>query len=80
MTRIHRESRRGICLIWQSVMTTCSMGIRDSLRNTQITVINFTNKVALYNFLSTFSGTHYVSPRTITAQIGSTFSSTGVSS
>ena len=24
-------------------------------------VINLTNKVALYNFLSTFSGTHYVS-------------------
>ena len=28
----------------------------------QFTVINLTNKVALYNFLSTFSGTHYVPP------------------
>ena len=36
----------------------------------QLTVINLTNKVALYNFLSTFSGTHYVTPRTITAEIG----------
>ena len=36
----------------------------------QLTAINLTNKAALYNFLSTFSGTHYVTPRTLTAQIG----------
>jgi hypothetical protein len=36
----------------------------------QFTVINLANKVALYNFLSTFSGTHYVTPRTYTAEIG----------
>jgi hypothetical protein len=36
----------------------------------QFTVINLTNKYALYNFLSTFSGTHYVTPRALTAQIG----------
>ncbi len=36
----------------------------------QVTIINMTNKTALYNFLSTFSGTHYVTPRAITAQIG----------
>jgi hypothetical protein len=35
-----------------------------------LTAINLTNKLALYNFLSTFSGTHYVTPRTLTAQIG----------
>ncbi len=35
-----------------------------------LTVINLTNRVALYNFLSTFSGTHYVSPRTVTASLG----------
>ena len=35
----------------------------------QLTVINLTNKYALYNFLSTFSGTHYVTPRTLTAQL-----------
>jgi hypothetical protein len=36
----------------------------------RLTVINITDKEALYNFLSTFSGTHYVSPRAITATIG----------
>jgi hypothetical protein len=35
----------------------------------QLTVINATNRYALYNFLSTFSGTHYVTPRTLTAQL-----------
>ncbi len=35
-----------------------------------LTAINITNKLALYNFLSTFSGTHYVTPRALTAQIG----------
>jgi hypothetical protein len=29
----------------------------------RLTAINLTNKVALYNFLSTFSGTHFVPPR-----------------
>jgi hypothetical protein len=33
------------------------------------TAINVTDKVALYNFLSTFSGTHYVTPRTMTAKV-----------
>ena len=36
----------------------------------RFTVINLTNKVALYNFLSTFSGTHFVTPRTYTAELG----------
>ena len=31
--------------------------------------INITNKYALYNFLSTFSGTHYVTPRALSAKI-----------
>jgi hypothetical protein len=35
-----------------------------------MTAINITNKYALYNFLSTFSGTHYVTPRALTAQLG----------
>ena len=35
-----------------------------------LTAINVTNKTALYNFLSTFSGTHYVTPRSLTAQVG----------
>ena len=36
----------------------------------QFTVVNLTNKYALYNFLSTFSGTHYVTPRAYTASLG----------
>ena len=36
----------------------------------QLTAINIADKRALYNFLSTFSGTHYVTPRAVTAQIG----------
>jgi len=39
----------------------------------QVTVVNLANNYALYNFLSTFSGTHYVTPRTVTAQIGFNF-------
>ncbi len=39
----------------------------------QVTAINVTDKRALYNFLSTFSGTHYVTPRAVTAQIGFNF-------
>jgi hypothetical protein len=35
----------------------------------QLTAINVTDKYALYNFLSTFSGTHYVTPRSVTGQI-----------
>ena len=36
----------------------------------QLTAINLANNYALYNFLSTFSGTHYVTPRSLTAEIG----------
>ncbi len=39
----------------------------------RVTAVNVTNKYALYNFLSTFSGTHYVSPRTITGEIAFRF-------
>jgi hypothetical protein len=36
-------------------------------------VTNLTNKVALYNFLSTFSGTHFLAPRELVGRIGFTF-------
>jgi hypothetical protein len=35
----------------------------------QLTAINLANGYALYNFLSTFSGTHYVTPRSLVAEI-----------
>jgi hypothetical protein len=36
----------------------------------RFTVINLTNKTALYNFLSTFSGSHFVTPRAYNAELG----------
>ena len=36
-------------------------------------LVNMTNKVALYNFLSTFSGTHFVAPRSVQIGLGYTF-------
>jgi hypothetical protein len=36
----------------------------------RLTAVNITDKYALYNFLSTFSGTHYLTPRALTAEIG----------
>jgi hypothetical protein len=38
----------------------------------RFTLTNVTNKVALYNFLSTFSGTHFIPPRT--SQVSITYS------
>ena len=45
---------------------------RTKLR-VRFSVINLTNKEALYNFLSTFSGTHFVTPRAYQLQLGVTF-------
>lgn len=39
----------------------------------RLTVTNLTNKVALYNFLSTFSGTHFVAPRAYQLSVGYSF-------
>jgi hypothetical protein len=39
----------------------------------QLTAVNITNEVALYNFLSTFSGTHFVTPRAYTVNLGFNF-------
>jgi hypothetical protein len=36
-------------------------------------LVNATNVTALYNFLSTFSGTHFLQPRTVVARIGIAF-------
>jgi len=35
--------------------------------------VNLTNKVALYNFLSSFSGTHFVAPRTVQGSVSLQF-------
>jgi hypothetical protein len=36
----------------------------------RLTIVNLTGKEALYNFISTFSGTHYVTPRAVTGMLG----------
>ena len=38
-----------------------------------VEIQNLTNVEALYNFLSTFSGTHFLQPRSVVAKIGMTF-------
>ena len=56
-----------------------SLGSENILRtdkvklSARLSFVNLTNKVALYNFESTFSGTHFVTPRTIQGKIGITF-------
>jgi Carboxypeptidase regulatory-like domain len=55
------------------------MGVDNLLRTNRqkvkvrFSVVNLTNQEALYNFLSTFSGTHFVEPRTYQVQLGWTF-------
>ncbi len=39
----------------------------------RFTVLNLTNKVAMYNFLSTCAGTHFVAPRTFRGEFGVRF-------
>ena len=39
----------------------------------RFSAVNLTNKMSLYNFLSTFSGTHFVTPRTFQVQAGISF-------
>ena len=39
----------------------------------RFSVVNLTNKEALYNFLSTFSGTHFVTPRAYQVEAGISF-------
>ncbi len=39
----------------------------------KLSVLNLTNEVALYNFLSTFSGTHFITPRSYTVTTGVVF-------
>jgi len=38
-----------------------------------VEIANLFDKVALYNFLSTFSGTHFLQPRTVAARVGFVF-------
>ena len=59
--------------IWASELTICCTrkDTNDTRRRLQIE--NLTNKVALYNFLSTFSGTHFLQPRTVVGRVAFVF-------
>ena len=45
-------------------------GGKEKRWSIQLTGVNILNKTALYNYLSTFSGTHFVTPRAVTAEVG----------
>ena len=46
----------------------------EKIRTTlKFTVTNLTNTASLYNFLSTFSGTHFVAPRSYQVELGWVF-------
>jgi hypothetical protein len=55
------------------------LGVDNLLRSNRtkvrvrFSILNLTNQDALYNFLSTFSGTHFVTPRAYQVQAGVTF-------
>jgi len=55
---------------FQLCFPTTPVGVHKSGFSARLTVVNLLDKEALYNFLSTFSGTHYVSPRALTATLG----------
>ena len=81
MDRFHQVLFRSLRLALIGILAACG-ACRDSSHPVQpkgpswslrFTVINVANKVALYNFLSTLSGTHYVTPRAETVQLGFRF-------
>jgi hypothetical protein len=41
--------------------------------NVQVSLLNLTNETKLYNFLSVFSGTHYIPPRSMSVRLGFSF-------
>ena len=72
-TTIRIASSPAIFSTSASAPTTCSTREKTPRLTASIEIDNLTNKVALYNFLSTFSGTHFLQPRTITARVGVVF-------
>jgi hypothetical protein len=63
-TRVHSRSLYDLGLGLDNLLRTDSFKLQA-----RVTVLNLSNKVALYNFLSTFSGTHFVTPRTIQTEL-----------
>ncbi len=68
-----RIQQRNLFDLAVSEMTSSTSSAGSYKFSARLEVINLTNNYVLYNFLSTFSGTHYVTPRTVTAEIGFRF-------
>jgi hypothetical protein len=67
----HNPSRVAPRNLFDASLGTDNLFQKDRYKwSLRFTVINLTNKITLYNFLSTFSGTHFVTPRTFTAELG----------
>jgi len=70
----HNPSRIAPRHVFDIAVGTDNLFKRERFRTTlRLAVTNFTNKDALYNFLSTFSGTHFIQPRAYQTAIGFVF-------
>jgi len=70
----HNPARIAPRNVFDIAVGTDNLFKRDRFRTTlKLAVANYTNKDALYNFLSTFSGTHFVQPRAFQTAIGFAF-------
>ena len=70
----HNPSRIAPRHVFDIGVGTDNLFHREHFRTTlRLAVTNFTNKDALYNFLSTFSGTHFLQPRAFQTAIGFVF-------
>ena len=69
MWTIRRASRRGTSSILMFGVDNLFHTDKAKVR-VRFSVVNLTNKEALYNFLSTFTGTHFVTPRAYQFQLG----------
>ncbi len=57
--------------IFDAAIGTDNLFRKEKLKTTlKLSALNITNEAALYNFLSTFSGTHWVMPRTYEVTLG----------
>jgi len=70
----HNPARIAPRNVFDIAVGTDNLFKRERFRTTlKLAVANYTNKDALYNFLSTFSGTHFVQPRAFQTAIGFVF-------
>ena len=63
--------RLGDAAIFDAGVGTDNLFHKEKLKtDLKVSVLNLTNNAALYNFLSTFSGTHWVTPRALQVTMG----------